>query len=273
MPNTALPTLTFYEPKYYQKLSPTFHDWVRLNAADVHALEEWPDRCPAQDVYFYLNHPIKWIRLVGVIVDFEAYEKRIVMVLDDSSGANIEITCSRLLPNSRDKPGKDENHTQKDHRVIGRTKEGYDVELTGVDVGSVVRVKGGIGSFRGEKQMTLERLEFVRTTNDEAKAWAQNAAYRRDILSKPWVMSDEDRMKFEHYERHERRQQQRFERERQRRLERGLGRRSERKERQARRDGNGRRVKVIRGEQSREERKHRTEDGGRHGTIRKAAKA
>lgn len=82
------------------------------------------------------------------------------MVLDDSSGANIEITCSRLLSGSRDKLGKDEKNTQKDHRMIGRTKEGHEVDLTGVDVGSVVMVKGGIGSFRGEKQMTLERFSM-----------------------------------------------------------------------------------------------------------------
>ena len=100
-------------------------------------------------------------------MDFEAYEKRIVMVLDDSSGANIEITCSRLLPDPGDIPGKDETnpvktqkYTQKDYRMIGKTQRGYTVDLTGVDVGSVVKAKGGIGSFRGEKQMTLERLSM-----------------------------------------------------------------------------------------------------------------
>lgn len=33
---------------------------------------------------------------------------------------------------------------------------------------------------------------FVRTTNEEAEAWAQTAAFRRDILSKPWVVSEQD---------------------------------------------------------------------------------
>jgi len=33
---------------------------------------------------------------------------------------------------------------------------------------------------------------FVRTTNEEAEAWAQTTAFRRDILSKPWVVSDQD---------------------------------------------------------------------------------
>lgn len=279
MPNTNLPSLTFYEPKYYGLLSPTFHKWARLTAADVHALEEWPDRCPAQDTYFYLNHPINLIRLVGVIVDFEAYDKRIVLVLDDSSGANIEITCARLPPDSRDKPGKNEANpvkaekdTPKDNRMIGQTKRGYTVDLTGVDVGSVVKVKGGIGSFRGEKQMTLERLTLVRTTNEEAEAWAQNAAYRRDILSKPWVMSDDDLIKFERFERRERRRRREMERERQRRLEGGLRRQTERNERRARDDGIERRVKVMRGDEPREERQHRAKGNERHG-IRKTAKA
>ena len=83
------------------------------------------------------------------------------MVLDDSSGANIEITCGRT---SHQKQEADANAitshvpAKEEARMIGNTAQGYEVDLTGVDVGSVVKVKGGIGCFRGEKQMTLERL-------------------------------------------------------------------------------------------------------------------
>lgn len=94
-------------------------------------------------------------------MDFEAYSNRFIMVLDDSSGANIEVTCGRASPAAQ---GGDINaatvHTpaREQARMIGNTTQGNSVDLSGVDIGSIVKVKGGIGSFRGEKQMTLERL-------------------------------------------------------------------------------------------------------------------
>ena len=33
--------------------------------------------------------------------------------------------------------------------------------MGGVDLGSVVKIKGGIGEFRGEKQITLERISMT----------------------------------------------------------------------------------------------------------------
>lgn len=83
------------------------------------------------------------------------------MVLDDSSGANIEVTCGRASPAAQN---GDINaatvHTpvREQARMIGNTTQGNNVDLTVVDIGSIVKVKGGIGCFRGEKQMTLERL-------------------------------------------------------------------------------------------------------------------
>ena len=41
---------------------------------------------------------------------------------------------------------------------LGLTATGHTVDLTGVDVGAVIKVKGGVGVYRGEKQIVLERL-------------------------------------------------------------------------------------------------------------------
>ena len=41
---------------------------------------------------------------------------------------------------------------------MGVTTTGRDVDLGGVDVGMVVKAKGGVGTFRGTRQMLLERL-------------------------------------------------------------------------------------------------------------------
>jgi len=94
-------------------------------------------------------------------VDFEAYSNRFIIVLDDSSGTNIEVTCGRASPAVQNRDvNAATGHTpvREQARMIGNTAQGNSVDLTGVDIGSIIKVKGGIGCFRGEKQLALERL-------------------------------------------------------------------------------------------------------------------
>ncbi len=81
------------------------------------------------------------------------------MILDDSSGATLELACAK-----RAKPKVDDKNTEKEignGNVIGEgkgkshgvTASGNTIDLGSVDVGSVIKVKGGIGEFRGVKQM------------------------------------------------------------------------------------------------------------------------
>ncbi|KAL9005537.1 MAG: hypothetical protein Q9188_001698 [Gyalolechia gomerana] len=171
-----------------------------------------------QNTYFHLNHPIRWIRLVGVIVALDVYPNRVAMTLDDSSGLTIDVFCRKeintapVTDTTVDRHGAIKLNSICDKENGGHvytTNEGYKINLRGIDVGSVVKVKGGISEFRGEKQLTLERicvfapdqstvpymLTFtlkarVHTTSDEARAWAENAAFYRDILSRPWIVSE-----------------------------------------------------------------------------------
>lgn len=121
------------------------------------------------------------------------------MTLDDSSGFTIEIFC-RKIPSAPpitdttvDRCGatKLNNICEKENDGhVYTTNEGYKVNLKGIDVGSIVKVKGGISEFRGEKQLTLERICKVPTTNEEAGAWAENLSFYRNTLSNPWVVSE-----------------------------------------------------------------------------------
>ena len=77
---------------------------------------------------------------------------------------------------------------------------------------------------------------FVRTTNEEAEAWAQNAAFRREILNKPWVISEQDERRAKRgAEGHEARQRAKDNqrREKKRLLEESKKRRVQQTERQA----------------------------------------
>ncbi|KAI4233511.1 MAG: hypothetical protein LQ349_004365 [Xanthoria aureola] len=157
------------------------------------------DTFPGQNLYFYNNHPIRWVRLVGVIVAFDVYPNRITITLDDSSGLNIEVFCKKdictvtpTIDTSVDAYGAIKLNrplVQKDDEHVVTTSEGK-VNLDRFNVGSVVKIKGGVSEFRGEKQVTLERIALVRTTNEEAIAWAENSAFYQEVLCKPWVVDD-----------------------------------------------------------------------------------
>lgn len=79
----------------------------------------------------------------------------------------------------------------------------------------MVKVRGGVGSFREVKQMLLERIctssssagpcaatrtdfvlcvptAIIGTTNEEVAAWAENTAFRKEVLDIPWVISEEE---------------------------------------------------------------------------------
>ena len=214
--------LTFY-PAYCHAASPTFHTWVKLSAADVHALHTRRG-FEGQHIYFHLNHPVRYVRLVGVLVTLEEYERRWLMVLDDSSGRTIEIVCPKKVvvgngdkgvgggggdvvaemtttttttimtnttgvkPNDRD--GNPHPHQHPDRS--GRSDPDLP-DLSGIDLGSVVKVKGGIGAFRDVRQIVLKRVSVVRDTNAEVCAWAELAAFRATVLSRPWVVPPEAR--------------------------------------------------------------------------------
>ena len=100
------------------------------------------------------------MRLVGVIVAFDASDYRFTFCLDDSSGQIVEVTCARdrtgITPSANSAaipPTSAQPPTSQ-----GRTLSGISIDLAGFDVGSVVKVKGGVGAFRGERQLELERI-------------------------------------------------------------------------------------------------------------------
>ena len=99
------------------------------------------------------------MRLVGIIVAFDEYPNRWIFQLDDSSGSTIEVTCPRtVLPNlGITVVGREETRLQS---LRSKTILGNDIDMAGIDLGIVVKVKGGLNEFRGEKQITVERISM-----------------------------------------------------------------------------------------------------------------
>jgi hypothetical protein len=161
------------------------------------------ERFIGQDVFFHKNHMIKYVRLTGVIVAVEEFFGRMVYTLDDSSGVNIEVTCAAppkpLLDEGKvvAAPDAAASYTKPvSGPAPAANPQGFispdGPVLTNIDVGSVVKVKGSIGIFREQKQIRLNVITLLGDTNAEVKCWNDVMKFRRDILSKPWVVTAEE---------------------------------------------------------------------------------
>jgi Telomere regulation protein Stn1 len=215
------PQLHFY-PAYCHKASPTYFTWVKLTASDIHhglrsrpgfvnhrhniSYQRQHSHNPTS-LLFYLNHPIQFVCVVGIVVGLDDHERFWLFTVDDSSGATIDVTCRK--PENVKGPNEDTSARPKRSVALaqdaaaearkGKNQERNDATtdetdtrlevLSRVDVGSVVKVKGTITTFRSVRQIALERLEIVPDTNAEVRFWTQRIQLFADVLSKPWVVS------------------------------------------------------------------------------------
>lgn len=67
------------------------------------------------------------------------------------------------------------------------------VDKRRIDVGSVVKVRGSPISYRGQRQLLAKRMIELRTTVEEVQAWESTARWKLDVLSKPWVLTRQQR--------------------------------------------------------------------------------
>ncbi|KAI0133674.1 hypothetical protein BJ170DRAFT_607109 [Xylariales sp. AK1849] len=181
MTSAASPTYEEY-PRYCYHLSPTITKWCPLRASDIKELRWHPGFQGQDDTFFRLNHPIRWVRIVGVVVAIDSYYGRQVYTVDDSTGMCIE--CSLDIPTPAD---SDERKGSGDAQ-----KEPTEIQPPGphpeIDVGMVIEVKGSLKLFRYEKQIKIGKMQRIRSTTQEVQFWGKIRAFRRDVLSQPWVV-------------------------------------------------------------------------------------
>lgn len=190
-------------PAYCFPYAPTYDAWVKLAAADVHALwseEGFQSRVLVQtreqmlivylgqNIYFYLNHPIRYVRVVGVVVAIDDItSKYSALTLDDGSGATIELKIVRRIADQQSSERYLSNTTINNVNVISHFGVfEIIVDNVTVDIGTVLKAKGTISEFRGVKQLELRRVQIVSSTDEEAQAWAESAAFKAKTLSNKW---------------------------------------------------------------------------------------
>ena len=184
--STASATVTYY-PAYTHNVHPLHNKWVKITAATLRTLHrprgyegkptpqlqspflDTPARLrahdvslnisPGQPIYFHHNHPIQYISLAGLLTSFDITSNgsRFALSLDDGSGAVAGLFIRRHVPDNL--PEQREGQAQKGKIVnTGKSETGNDVDLSGIDVGMVVRVKGCIGEWFGERAVLIEKL-------------------------------------------------------------------------------------------------------------------
>lgn len=198
--------LPFYA-QYCFKLSPTVNTYFHLRARDIKSLNtdagfgggslfQTPLAVPhrqclpcftGQNVFFHLNHPVHWVRVAGMIVAVDEYPGRRIYTLDDSSGVCVECVVDVPRPNPiLNTNAKSES---KDAATDTRPEQIVPPE---VDVGTVLDVKGGLAVFRGHKQIRILKVAILGSTEQEVAFWERAGQLRRDVLDKPWMLTDRE---------------------------------------------------------------------------------
>ncbi|KAH8811973.1 hypothetical protein F5884DRAFT_297214 [Xylogone sp. PMI_703] len=194
-------------PEYCHQLSPTIGRWCPLRAIDVHALQSVGCYVDGKELYHYRNHPIKWVRLTGVVVAIDDFSGWRVYSLDDSSGACIECSCAApITPNPLvpdpivpNRPGERSGGNKIDSRA-GNAQQAKppsdpNLPLESIDIGTVVKIKGGIGIFREQKRIEIKRIQVIRSTDEEVRCWDEVRAFLKDVVGEDWMLSEEEQKK------------------------------------------------------------------------------
>ena len=191
MNSVGQPSRHHIYPKRYFGDSATWFAWNKLTAKDVHALREEPG-FEGQDIYFYLNHPIRFVRLVGLVVQIDVVSegKWTLLTLDDSSGANIEVKIEKRRRIAGDDDEYPSNtYVDNVHVLVNTGQATILVNSQPLELGTVIGAQGTITAFRQSRQLNLKRIFRVKDTNEEATHWLRAANWKQQVLSKPWILS------------------------------------------------------------------------------------
>ena len=135
-----------------------------------------------------MNHPIQYAQVIGVVVAFdENFEKFWNFTIDDGSGEVIDCVCWKPDKEQVKAAGGQDGDTKPEKIDVEQQRR--EEVILGIDIGTVVQVKGTVTSFRDVRQIQIERLNIIPTTNQELMLIAARTKFLEEILMKPWVVS------------------------------------------------------------------------------------
>ena len=168
-----------------------------------------------QNIYFYNNHPIQFLCLSGVIVQRDEQIRRTILILDDSSGATIEVVCDK--PDPQEQAPRTQNERQPlaqgqeriqvakkntlGDRIMAENETGpihlaaasrTALDIAPLEPGARAKIRGTITQFRGMLQLHLERYVLVQDTNSEMEFLEQRTRFLVDVLCVPWELGEDE---------------------------------------------------------------------------------
>ncbi|KAL1630057.1 hypothetical protein SLS54_000917 [Diplodia seriata] len=167
--------------------------------------------------FFHLNHPIRFVRLVGTVVAVEDLGPRFALLtLDDGSGATLELKITRLTssgnntsaaaPGTTTTPTTTTSNTTVPNLTVHTAIGLFSVLTTNntpINIGTTLKAKCTLGTFRNTIQGVLQRCwvlggsSTTSSTRAEAEAWRDTAAFMRSVLARPWVLDGEERRRLD----------------------------------------------------------------------------
>ncbi|KAK5662009.1 hypothetical protein OQA88_10120 [Cercophora sp. LCS_1] len=179
---------TFY-PQYCFKLSQTANIWCHLRAADIANKLTTQSGFGGQDVWFYNNHPVKWVRATGMIVGISDFEGKRVYTIDDGSGVTLE--CAKKVPRNAGISAAGDPKSLGSAALPSQSTGPADL---GVDYGDIVDIKGIVKIYPKHgcetRQLYAEKIVPLHSTEQEVQFWEKLNKLRIDILDKPWVLDE-----------------------------------------------------------------------------------
>jgi hypothetical protein len=167
---------------------------------------EAPGSTKLYRLYHYLNHPVKWVKIIGVVVAIDEFATRRVYTIDDASGACIECSCIlpaptpasiKLLPGVTSTSKTESSNTAAQPTKI-EIKSAEPQSVTNpsipygiIDVGTTLKIKGRVGSFRDIIQIEAVNATVVKDMDVEIKFWDEALNFRKDVIGQRWVLSEE----------------------------------------------------------------------------------
>lgn len=156
--------------------------------------------------------------MVGVVVARTEITKRTILTLDDSSGATIDVCVLHSDPKERDQTQPDNTHasgistaakpeasssldgpaqTVSTRTQLMQTEHVSATDRTILDItclqpGATVKIKGTLSRFRATMQLNLERFTLIRDTNAEMQFVDERLRFLVEVLAVPWVLLDEE---------------------------------------------------------------------------------
>lgn len=165
--NSTRSEVVIYAEKYWG-LDPLFRSHCKFYIADVLSLHEAPDK---SGVFFYGNHPVLRVDLMGVIVKVIRRQHIIIYSVDDGTGV---INCVYWLPTDTD-ASRGKHELQYLQAVLSgmlletvrQLEEEMEMLSIGLDLGDLVQIRGKLKCYQDMNQVVAKYIRKVTKPMEE----------------------------------------------------------------------------------------------------------